>query len=195
MSLGRRIFAERRSVLVPLIALLVIDGLLIAGGLLPLKRVVTTDTAAAEASRFNTALSTQRLRQMQNARSSRDRAEKELATFYGQVLPANQPAASRLAMLEVAKLARENNLALKGRTWEDEPLKDGGLQRLTTKVELVGDYAAIRRFLYDVETSEAFLAILSVQLSQAALATQQQNTGQLQLAVEIATYYRTGATK
>ena len=195
MSLWRRIFAERRSVLVPLIVLIVIDVLLIAAGLLPLKRAVTTDTAAAEAARFSTALSTQRLRQMQGARSSRDRAEKELSTFYGKVLPTNQPAASRLVLLEVSKLARENNLTLKGRTWEDAPMKDGGLQRLTTKVELIGDYAAIRRFLYDVETSEAFLAIRSVQLSQAALASQQQNTGQLQLAVEIATYYRIEVAK
>ena len=94
-------------------------------------------------------------------------------------------------MLEIAKLARENNLALGNRGWENEAIRDTPLERLTTKVELVGDYSSVLHFIYDVETSEAFLAIRSVQLSQRS----QQTNGQLQLALEISTYYRSPAAK
>ncbi|MEI6246772.1 MAG: type 4a pilus biogenesis protein PilO, partial [Acidobacteriota bacterium] len=192
IALWRRIFVERRSVLVPLAALLVIDVALLAGVVFPLKKVVASDTAAADASHFSTAVATQRLKQMQGARSSRDRAQQELAKFYGQVLPVSQAAAEKLALVEITKLVRENSLTLGAQAFEDEIIKDTPLRRLTTKVELLGDYAAVLHFIYDVETSEAFLAIRTVQLSQAT--RQQQNSGQLQLAMEIATYYRVPAT-
>lgn len=177
--------------LVPLIALLIVDAVLLVAVVLPLKKGVANDATSADAARYSTKLSTQRLKQMQSARTSRDRAEQELSKFYGQVLPAGQAAAEKLALVEVAKLARENNLTLGARSFQDDVIKDTPLQRLTTKVELLGDYTAVLHFIYDVETSEAFLAIRSVQLSQAA--RQQQTSGQLQLALEIATYYRAPA--
>jgi len=192
MALWRRVFVERRSVLVPLLALLVIDIALLAGVVVPLKKVVANEKVRVEEDDFSTALATQRLKQIQGARVSRDRAEKELSKFYGQVLPSSQAAAGNILMLEIAKLARENNLTLGPRGWDEEIIKDSPLRRLATKVELVGDYNAVLHFIYDVETSEAFLAIRTVQLSQAI--RQAQSTGQLQLALDIVTYYRTTAT-
>lgn len=186
--LWRRIFAERRSLLVPLLALLVIDAALLGAVVVPLRQSVATSVTDAEDRRLQLAVAMQRLKQMQNTRSSRDRAEQELTKFYGQVLPTSQAAAGSLLQLEVARLARENNLTLLNRNWENEVIKDTPLQRFVTKVELVGDYASVLKFIYNVETSEAFLAIRSVQLSQAT--RQQASTGQLQLALEIATYYR-----
>lgn len=186
--LWRRIFAERRSLLVPLLALLVIDAALLGAVVVPLRQSVATSATDAEDRRLQLAVAMQRLKQMQNTRSSRDRAEQELTKFYGQVLPTSQAAAGSLLQLEVARLARENNLTLLNRNWENEVIKDTPLQRFVTKVELVGDYASVLKFIYNVETSEAFLAIRSVQLSQAT--RQQASTGQLQLALEIATYYR-----
>lgn len=193
MPLWRRVFRERRSILVPLLVLLVIDIALLGAVVFPLKKVVASDTAASEAARLSTAVATQRLRQMQNARTSRDRAEQELAKFYGQVLPTSQAAASNILILEIAKLARENNLTLGPRAFNPEVIKDSALERLTSKIELTGDYASILHFIYNVETSSAFIAIRSVQLSQAVVARQQQNSGQLQLAMDIATYYRAPA--
>ena len=130
------------------------------------------------------------MRLIQTARTSRDRAEKELATFYGSILPKSQAEASRVLLVEVARLARENNLRLGARAWEPEDVKDSDLQRLTGKVELTGDYAAILRFIYDVETSEAFLVINSISLAQANRQQATQTAGQLQLSVEMGTYYR-----
>lgn len=189
MSLWQRIFAERRALLVPLIALVIVDVALVAGVVVPLLRSVSGAAGDADQARVRLALANQRMRQMQAARTSRDRATTELAKFYGAVLPTNQAAAARVGQLEIAKLAKENNLRLGNRSFEDEAVKDSPLRRLSMKVELEGDYTAIRHFLYDVETAEAFLVIRSVSLSQAI---RQQQSAALQLALEMATYYRPG---
>jgi len=185
----RRIFAERRSILVPLLALLIIDGVLLGAVVFPLRSSVAASEEQAAAAQSDLAQANQRKKMMQTARASRDRAEKELATFYGSILPSTQAAASRVLLVEVARLARENNLRLGDRTWEEEKVKDSNLRRLTAKVELTGDYAAILRFLYDVETSESFLVIRSISLSQATRQAGGAN-GALQLSVEMGTFYQ-----
>ena len=185
----RRIFAERRSLLVPLFALLIIDGVLLGAVVFPLRSSVAASEQDAAAAQSTLAQANQRMKMMQAAQTSRDRAEKELATFYGSVLPSTQAAASRVLLVEVARLAKENNLRLGARAWEEEKVKDSTLRRLTAKVDLTGDYGAILRFIYDVETSDQFLVISSISLSQA---TRQAggSTGALQLSVEMGTYYR-----
>jgi Tfp pilus assembly protein PilO len=189
MSLWRRIFAERRSILVPLLALLIIDAVLVAAVVFPLRSTVAAADEEATAARADLAQANQLMRGMQAARASRDRAEKELATFYGSVLPSTQAAASRVLLVEVARLARENNLRLGSQAWEEEKVKDTNLLRLSAKVELTGDYGAILRFIYDVETSESFLVINSISLSQANRLSGS-SAGTLQLSVEMGTYYR-----
>lgn len=188
MSLWRRVFAERRSILVPLLALLIIDGVLLGAVVFPLRNVVATGAEEALTARTTLAQANQRMKMMQAARTSRERAEKELATFYGSILPSTQAAASRVLLVEVARLAKENSLRLGARAWEEEKVKDTNLRRLTAKVDLIGDYGAILRFIYDVETSESFLVISSISLSQAN--RQAGVSGMLQLSVEMATYYR-----
>jgi Tfp pilus assembly protein PilO len=189
MSLWRRVFAERRSILVPLIALLIIDGVLLAAVVFPLRSTVAAGDEEATAARTTLAQANQQMRNMQAARASRDRADKELATFYGSILPSTQALASRVLLVEVARLARENNLRLGARAWEEEKVKDTDLRRLIAKVELTGDYGAILRFIYDVETSESFLVINSISLSQANRLAGA-SAGALQLSVEMSTYYR-----
>ncbi len=188
----RRIFAERRSILVPLLALLMIDAVLVGAVVFPLRSTVASGHDEASAARATLAQANQAMRMMQSARSSRERADKELATFYGSILPSTQAAASRVLLVEVARLARENNLRLGSRAWEEEKVKDTNLLRLSAKVELTGDYGAILRFIYDVETSETFLVINSISLSQANRQGTGASAGLLQLSVEMGTYYRGG---
>ena len=190
MSLWRRVFAERRSILVPLLALLIIDGVLLGAVVFPLRSTVASGEDEASAARTTLAQANQRMKMMQNARASRDRADRELATFYESVLPSTQAAASRVLLVEVARLARENNLRLGARAWEEEKVKDTNLLRLAAKVDLTGDYGAILRFIYDVETSESFLVINSISLSQASRQAGNSAAGLLQLSVEMGTYYR-----
>ena len=58
------------------------------------------------------------------------------------------------------------------------------------QVTLIGEYANIRRFLYEVETALEFVIIESVELSQASAT---QNDSLLELSLAIATYYLTNA--
>jgi Tfp pilus assembly protein PilO len=190
MSLWRRVFAERRSLLVPIIALLIIDAVLLAAVVFPLRSTVAAGDEEATAARATLAQANQQMRNMQSARASRDRADKELATFYGSILPSTQALASRVLLVEVARLARENNLRLGARAFEEEKVKDTDLRRLIGKVELTGDYGAILRFIYDVETSESFLVINSISLSPANRLAGGASAGSLQLSVEMSTYYR-----
>jgi type II secretory pathway pseudopilin PulG len=155
----RRIFAERRSILVPLLALLIIDGVLLGAVVFPLRNSVAAAEDDAAVTQEILAQANQRKRMMQNARASRDRAEKELATFYGSILPSTQAAASRVLLVEVARLARENNLRLGGRAWEEEKVKDTNLRSLTAKVDLTGDYGAILRSSTTSKRRSRFLVI------------------------------------
>lgn len=189
MSLWKRIFAERRSVLVPLLALVLIDAVLLGAVVMPLRTVVADTETAATAARTTLAQANQRMKMMQTARESRDRAQKDLATFYGSVLPDGRDAAMRILLVEIARLARENNLTLGPRAWEPEKIKDTEIERLTGKVELTGDYGAILRFIYDVETSESFLVINSISLAQANTQAAAA-AGTLRLSIEMGTYYR-----
>lgn len=185
----RRIFAERRSILVPLLALLIIDGVMLGAVVFPLRNSVAASEAQATEAQTTLAQANQRMKMMQAARTSRDRAQKELATFYESILPKSQAEASRILLVEIEHVARENGLRLGARAWEPEKVKDSDLQRLTGKVELTGDYGAILRFIYDVETSESFLVINSIALSPATRQIGGSN-GVLQLSVEMGTYYR-----
>ena len=109
--------------------------------------------------------------------------------FYESILPRTQADASRILLVEIARLARENNLKRGAQAWEPEKVKDSDLHRLNGKVDLIGDYAAILRFIYDVETSEHFLVISSISLSPASRQVGGAN-GNLQLSIEMGTYYR-----
>ena len=66
------------------------------------------------------------------------------------------------------------------RSAEQQPLGFKG------DVTLVGDYADIRKFLYEVETSQEFVVIERVALSQPSAA---QGGAQLELALSVATYF------
>ena len=47
MSLWKRVFTERRAILVPLLALLIIDGVLVGAVVFPLRGVVATNEDAS----------------------------------------------------------------------------------------------------------------------------------------------------
>ena len=58
--------------------------------------------------------------------------------------------------------------------------------KFTAEVTLVGEYADIRRFLYEVETSEEFIIVEKVALSQPNAT---QGGGQLEVALSVSTYF------
>jgi hypothetical protein len=113
------------------------------------------------------------------------RAEEELMTFYDKVVPANLAAARRITYARLPELARRSSVRYEAGTFDTErDTKDNRLNRLRMHLVLRGDYENLRRFIYDVETSQEFVIIDDVTLVQPDAAMP------LTLTLELSTYYR-----
>lgn len=166
MSLVRRVFKERRALVLPAVVFLLANVAVLALGVFPLERSVAglkegeVDALAArgQALKVETAAKA--------AQQSRDRAEGELRKFYGQILPADVQAASQLTYSWLDRVAKESGVEFARSTFKEDEMRESRLKRWTAKAKLVGDYANVRKFLYAVETAEEFVIIEEVGLSQ-----------------------------
>jgi Tfp pilus assembly protein PilO len=187
MTLWRRIYIERRAVLLPLLLLLAANVAVLILGVLPLAQSVSN----LENESMNAASELSRARlldqQARDAGASKQRADTELRKFYVDVLPANAVAARKL-MAFLERSANASGLTFQRTQLEESSVKDSRLERTSAKVTLVGDYAAIRKFLYAVETAPEFVIVERVALEQAA-DTRSTSSGRLVVTLDIATYY------
>ena len=186
MTLLKRILIEKRLLVLPLVAGLVINAFVYAGVVYPL--AVKSADAKAHAEAAASALKAAEADRASAGElvSGKARAEQELATFYSKVVPADLPAASRVTYARLPQLARNANVRYNAGTFEiarDE--KHARLGRLSIKLILQGDYENLRRFIYDLETSPEFVIIDDVILVQA------DTSMPLTLTLELSTYYRT----
>jgi hypothetical protein len=112
-------------------------------------------------------------------------ADEELSTFYDKVLPASLPAARRLTYAPLPELARTTDVQYEERQSSlDTSMQESGIGRLESRMLLVGDYRDIRRFIYELETSPAFVIIDGV-----TIADDQNREGQ-SLTIQLSTYFR-----
>ena len=82
-------------------------------------------------------------------------------------------------------MARRSSVRYEAGTFDTErDTKDNRLNRLRMHLVLRGDYENLRRFIYDVETSQEFVIIDDVTLVQPDAAMP------LTLTLELSTYYR-----
>ena len=194
MSLAQRIFIERRRVIVPVLVFL-LANVLALGVMLWLER----GEAGAELERLqvDSDLADAKRQAMlaKDQHTRKDRAEADLRKFYGEILPKNFASARNMTNFWVGRTAVASNLRYRAGAFDFEEVRDSQLTKLTGQVTLVGEYADIRRFLYEVETAEEFLIIEKVELSQPNAT---QGGGQLEVALSVATYFltdaKTGAT-
>jgi len=114
-----------------------------------------------------------------------ERARTDLDRFYRSVLPADLSAASQMAYLRLAQMARESNLRFQNRTFAQGHVRNSGYDSLKVVMDLEGSYQDIRRLIHDVETAPEFLVIDRV-----ALGTGQIPGGALALTLELSTFYR-----
>jgi Tfp pilus assembly protein PilO len=133
----------------------------------------------------------QRLERLANdTRASQVRADQELKQFYSEVLPGSHAEARNLLYLHLRNIAQENGVAFSSGSFEIKPVEESALTRLSLNVSLNGDYANIRRFLYDLETAEEFFVVESVKLGSSS----RKETGSLELGLAVTTYF-TGARR
>jgi Tfp pilus assembly protein PilO len=181
----RRVLNEHRTFVVVLGVALAVNGGVYASFVYPLAtRVADADNRASRADR---ALREAR-REFDAARgvaTSKERAEAEIRTFYGEVLPANLGAAHRLTYLNLAQLARQSNLRVVRRTAGEGHDRGSMLDHLRIALVLEGQYDDIRSFVHRLETAPDFVIVDDIALDQARDAQTS-----LLLAIQLSTYYR-----
>jgi Tfp pilus assembly protein PilO len=188
MSLWRRIYAEHRRVLLPLIAASVANLVVLLVAVLPLGRSV----AAAEAEAQNAAMSLVSARQLErqarNATTSRDRAEKELRQFHTGILPKDFAVAAKTTNRWLQQAARDAGLEYRGANFAWEAVRESPLSRAWSDVTLRGRYADIRRFLHAVESADEFLVVERLELAQPTMSAAE---GMLEVSLLVPTFFVT----
>lgn len=188
MTDARRVLAEKRRLILPIVIALVVNVALFAIVLYPLSKKVAGGEQQAQAA--TVALNAAK-RDYEAARATvkgKGQADQELQKFYTDVLPPDMSAARRITLLRIQQLAEQSNLRLERETSDPKPQRDSQLVKFTFHAALSGDYRNIRRFIHQLETAPEFLVLENVGLTQSEV----ENRG-LNVSVDIATYYRAGA--
>jgi Tfp pilus assembly protein PilO len=186
--LGRRIIAEHRRLVTPLVILLVINAIVYAVFVYPLsQRVANVEQRNDAAGRALTAAQAE-FAQANGTLTGKDRASTELATFYKDVLPSDLSGARRLTQLRLRQLARESNLTFDRDQYQEVEIRDSTLRRLGITMVLTGDYEDIRTFIHQLETSPEFVVIDNIELSSGA-----DTEGAQVVTLEMSTYFRGAA--
>ena len=187
--LFRRIFKERRAVLLPLVVAFVVTVGVLLLVVLPLRQGVKSAEEDALNARITLAGARAAEKGAKQAQAGKERADQEMKKFYAEILPRNFDAAANLISFWPIKIAQQSRVKWSSGTTQTKPMQEqSNLVKVSSKATLTGEYADIRRFLYEIETAEQFVIIESVELSQSGSA---QSSGVLEVSLEIATYYVT----
>lgn len=186
MTLWRRIFDERRRLLLPVLVGLAVNLAVLVLAVFPLAR--SLEGARAEHTQATVDLANaQRLeRQARDAAGSRARADQELARFYSGVLPKDFATARRSTLRWVQQAAGDAGLEFGNQHFDYDEVRDSRLSRAYSTVTLSGRYADVRRFLYAVETAQEFIVVEKVALAQSDAAS-----APLTVTLTVSTYYLT----
>ena len=193
MSLWKRVYQERRRVLLPLTVVIVLNVLLLLLVVLPLGRGVQATNEASVNAGVALANAKRLEQDARRAAGSKERAEQELQRFYGEVLPRDFATASRTANRWLQQAARDAGLEYTGARFDWEEIRESRLSRAFSTVTLTGRYADIRRFLYAVETAEEFIVVERVELAQSETAQQAGAAGAIEVSLVVSTYFVTPA--
>lgn len=186
-TLTRRVLIEKRRLWLPLAIALGINALIYAVVVYPMSRRVASAAAQAERATRSQAAAQRAYNEAKDTVASKDRADKDLNTFYTSVLPTDHAGARDATYLKLDQLARQVNLKVDNRNSVPERDRDSRLEKLRTTMKLSGDYSDVRRFIYQLETTPEFVVIEDV-----ALAQTEERNAPLVLTLAVATYYRAG---
>jgi Tfp pilus assembly protein PilO len=190
MSVWRRIYEERKRVVLPLLLILAVNAVVFVVVILPLRQNVGASTSARDEARFALATAQLRERQARDAKASRERADQDLRRFYTEILPPNQATATRATNVWLQQAAIADGLQFTSSNASQTAVRDSRLSRATSTVSLRGQYQNIRQLLHAVESAEEFIIIERVELSQNELSPSGAG-GVLNVQLQVATYYPT----
>ena len=188
MTIWRRIFVERRAVVLPLAIVLLANVAVYILLVLPLVHSVSSARDEATRALAQLAQARREANDAKNARVSTVRADDELKKFYEGVLSTDFPHARDVADFWLDRTARDAGVKKRESQYDYELVKDSRLVRVRGKVRLEGSYANIRRFLYAAETAREFIVIEKVELSEGGTTTPGA-ADVLGVTLELSTYY------
>ena len=188
-SVIQRVIAEHRRVVYALIAGVVINLLVFAFFVYPLQSDVANVEQRTRAAEEALAAAQADFARANGTLTGKDRALKELDTFYSSVLAQDLTGARRLTFARLAQLAAKSQLDFERRKYEPVVERGSNLTRLKVTMDLAGSYADIRDFLHDIEASPEFVVIDDVGLMESV-----QNGGSVRLTLQLSTYFRTTET-
>ncbi len=184
--LMRRVVREHRRILVPLGIALIVNVLAYAFIVYPLSRRVANIEQREAAAARELASARREHGEASGTLNGKERAAEELRRFYAEVLPSDLSDARRLTMTRLPQLANQLDVVMDRRTMEPgSPREDSTLVPLRTQVELAGRYDDVRTFIHQLESSPEFVVIDNI-----TLAEETQDTGLLELKLDLSTYYR-----
>ena len=188
MTPARRVLREKRALIWPIAIALILNVALYAIVVYPLSKKVAGGEQAAAASTVALLSAKRDFDAAKATIAGKAQADVELQKFYGEVLSSDMNGARRITFLRIEQLATQNDLRLERETSNARPQQDSDLVKYTYTAALSGEYRNIRRFIHALETAPEFLVLEKVELTQNESANKALN-----VAVQIATYYRTGA--
>jgi Tfp pilus assembly protein PilO len=186
----RRVAAERRRVILPLVVVFVANIIVYAAGVYPLAQRVANIEQRDRAAEQALAQARREHAAARGALTGKERASVELATFYKDVLPADLRGARDLTYLRLNQLAREAGLKISNLDVGIKPERGSTLDRFEISLDLVGTYDAIRAFIYQLDTAPEFVVIDDVSLSD-----QPGPERTHQLSMRLSTFYAKAATR
>jgi type II secretory pathway pseudopilin PulG len=185
----RRIYDERRRVILPLVIVLAVNVAVLLLAVLPLSRSVVAARADNVQATVDLANAQRLQSQARDAAGSRTRADQELTRFYSEVLPRDLLTGRRSTIRWIQDAARDAGLEFSASRFDFDEVRDSRLSRAYSTVTLAGRYGDVRKFLYAVETAQEFLVVEKVGLAQS------EATGSaampLVVTLTVATYYLT----
>jgi len=185
MTLMRRIFAEKRHLIYPLVGVLLVNAALFVAVVYPLSLKVANGERDAQNAAGARKVAQAEYDAARATASGKVTADAELKKFYSAVLPPDLSAARRLVYAKIDKLEASSNVKPGRKDFEESHDRGSQLGRLTLTVVLTGEYRDIRRFIHDLETAPEFLIIENVAVSQGS----ERERG-LTVVVRVATYFR-----
>jgi Tfp pilus assembly protein PilO len=182
----RRVIGEHRRVVYALAAGIVINVVVFAFLVYPLQSDVANVEQRTKAAETALAAAQTDYARADGTLTGKDRALKELDTFYSSVLAHDLPGARRLTFARLAQMASKSNLDFERRKYEPVIERGSNLTRLKVNMELQGSYADIRDFIHNIESSPEFVVIDDVGLTEGVT-----NSDALRLTLQLSTYFRT----
>jgi Tfp pilus assembly protein PilO len=185
----RRIFIEKRAIVLPLAIALAANVLAYILVVRPLEVKSAGAADRARQSSVNLAAAEKDLATARSLVSGKSEADQELTAFYQKVLPADLTTARKLTYGPLPELAKKTGVRYEARSASnDDADKEAKLGHMRIKMVLRGDYRNIRQFIYELESAPDFVIIDDLTITG-------KQAGEAQtLTIDMSTYFRDKGT-